>query len=120
MYTAQNPDILQKVRILSHEALTTARLGFGKETCTRLPSKSVKRAYVRGTVSRRMTYLRNLEELEEVGNLDGGDAGGRPDHSGDHLRLAAVLTLVLRSPDVADGTCEEKQETMNSGGQSTK
>lgn len=51
-----------------------------------------------------VTYLRYFEETQEVGHLDGGDAGGGADHARDHfshLRLVAVKLCVV---DVTYGT----------------
>ena len=67
-----------------------------------------------------MTHLRYFEEAQQVGHLDGGDAGRGADHSGDHLvhlvahlRTRTVRTLVLAVVDVADGACQRRGEVVS-------
>ena len=61
------------------------------------------------------SHLRNLEEPEEVGDLDGGDAGGGAHHARDDLVAdlggGSVLALVLRVVvDVGYRACNAEGE----------
>ena len=49
-------------------------------------------------------YLRDPEELEQVGHLYGGDAGWRGHHARDHLRHV-ILTLLTGARDLAHRPC---------------
>ena len=65
------------------------------------------------------THLRYFEEPQQVGHLDGGDAGGGADHARDDLvdlvahlghRATRTLVLILAVIDVTDRACGKTGE----------
>jgi hypothetical protein len=51
-----------------------------------------------------VTYLRYFEETQEVGHLDGSDAGGGADHARNHFAHLRLVAVKLSVVDVAYGS----------------